>query len=215
MLEPSNSGERRIVTMEPGLQEAVTLLSARLVELHVVSKQYRQLYADAETVEILNRTAGLFFKIVQEELWDSMLLGVCRLLDPAQQGRGGKDKNLTLYSLPPLIADPTLRDAVKDACDAAAKLADFAKTHRDKRIAHHDHGYATSPALFEASGVSRQDVENTLKALRTVLQLVESHYNDTDVQYDPVLIHGADRLVVMLKRLERLHRQAIEASNNP
>jgi len=198
--------------MGQDLQDAVKILGAQLVELHVVWQQYRDLYADAGTIEVLNRTAGLFFKIVQDELWDSMLLGICRMLDPAEQGRGkGLRTNLTLYSLPPLIDDAALKEAVTTACEDAKNLAEFAKNHRDKRIAHQDHGYATNRQSVELGGISRRDVENTLEALRKVLRLVEAHYNDADVRYDiNVLVSGADRLVVALRRLERLERKAIE-----
>lgn len=210
MLQSTDGLTPRIIPMEPGLQDAVKILSAQLIELHVVWQQYRELYADAGTIEVLNRTSGMFFKIVQDELWDSMLLGVCRLLDP-DRGRGGRDKNLTLYSLPPLIADQELQVEVATACDAAAVLAKFAKSHRDKRIAHQDHGYASNPALFEMKGVSRLQVEEMLAALRHVLQLVEAHYNDADVRYDKVVVwSGASRLITALKRLERLEKKAIE-----
>ena len=215
MTESGDGLERRILPMEEGLQDAMKVLGAQLVELHVVWRQYRELYADGDTIEVLNRTAGLFFKIVQDELWDSMLLGICRMLDPAEQGWGTKLRtNLTLYSLPPLITDLVLREKVTEACVSASKLAAFAKNHRDKRIAHQDHGYAMNPALFEMSGVSRQDVENTLEALRKVLRLIEAHYNDADVLYEKVvLVSGADRLIVALKRMERMEKKAIEGDS--
>lgn len=198
--------------MGQDLQDAVKILGAQLVELHVVWQQYRDLYADAGTIEVLNRTAGLFFKIIQDELWDSILLGMCRLLDPAEQGREPfRRYNLTLNSLGPLITDVALRAEVEEACKQAVSFARFAKNHRDKRIAHQDHGYATSRQSVELGGISRQDVENTLEALRKVLRLVESHYNDADVRYEKaVLVSGADRLVMALKRLERLERKANE-----
>lgn len=43
-------------------------LHRKLVELHVLWQQYRQLFGDdPDTVHLLNRTSGLFFKIVQDE----------------------------------------------------------------------------------------------------------------------------------------------------
>ncbi|QIH95689.1 hypothetical protein [Curtobacterium flaccumfaciens] len=37
---------------------------------HMVWQQYRQLFgSNKETVVLLNRTASLFFKIVQDEIW--------------------------------------------------------------------------------------------------------------------------------------------------
>ncbi len=62
-------------------------LYRKLVELHILWQQYRQLFGDdTGTVHLLNRTAGLFFKIVQDELWDSVLLGVSRMTDPQATG---------------------------------------------------------------------------------------------------------------------------------
>jgi hypothetical protein len=205
VLESSDNGEQRIVPMEPGLHEAVAILHTQLFELHVVWAQYRQLYADAGTVEVLNRTSGLFFKIVQDKLWDSVLLGICRMLDPAF-GRGGRDKNLTLYSLLLLINDVALKSEFEQACNNAVISAKFAKDHRDKRIAHQDHGYATNPALVEASAGSRQDVETALFAIRGIMQLVQRHYNDADVLYDNTrgFISGAEKLVAALRQLEQL-----------
>lgn len=126
------------------------------------------------------------------------------LLDP-DTSRGGKDKNLTLRSLPPLITNPELKAQVQQACDDAFSSAEFAQAHRNKRIGHQDHHYAKNPELFEASPVSRQNVNQILGKLRAVLRFIDNYYNNTDVLYDRiVLVSGADRLVVKLKRLEKL-----------
>ncbi|MCL6484900.1 hypothetical protein [Janthinobacterium lividum] len=200
----TGSIEPHIVQMEPGVKESATILSAQLIDLHIIWTQYCQLYEDAGSVEVLNRSAGLFFKIVQDVLWDRVLLGICRFIDPAE-AKGGKNKNLTLRSLAPLIADIELKGKVQDACNAALSSAEFALNHRNKRIAHQDHYYATAPELFEMSPVSRRSVEEMLENLRAVMRLIDSHYNDTDVLYDKtVLVSGADRVVVKLKKLEKL-----------
>lgn len=191
--------EQQLPAMEPGVSEAVTILSAQLVELHVIWDQFFALYADASTVAVLNRNSGLFFKIVQDVLWDRVLLGICRLLDPDVKGR---DKNLTLRSLPPLITDVEFKAKVQQACDDASLTAKFALDHRNKRIAHQDHQYTTNPELFEMKPVSRQSIDQMLESLRAVMRLIDNHYSDKDVLYDKtVLISGADRLVLKLRRL--------------
>lgn len=87
------------------------------MELHVLWQQYRQLFGDdPDTVHLLNRTSGLFFKIVQDELWDSVLLGVSRMTDPPATG---KKRNLTIQSLLPLISDTEVQGEVGDLCDKA------------------------------------------------------------------------------------------------
>jgi len=202
----ANDGPR-IIPMEAGLEVAVSILSKQLIELHVIWKQYRQLYSDSETIALLNRTAGLFFKIAQDGLWENVLLGICRLLDPVKQG---KNINLTFHSLPALISDEGLRVRVTKACADADSAASYASNYRNKWLAHQDHDYATNEATLEKSGVSRQQVENMLAALRDVMQLIDGHYNDADVRYDVATFTGADRLIAGLRRLERLTKAAVE-----
>ncbi|WP_419789740.1 MULTISPECIES: AbiU2 domain-containing protein [Pseudomonas] len=50
-----------------------------------------------------------FFMMVQDSLWDSALLGICRLADPPQMS--GK-QNLSIQALPPLITNERARQQV-------------------------------------------------------------------------------------------------------
>ena len=185
-------------------------LYRKLVELHVLWQQYRQLFGDdADTVHLLNRTSGLFFKIVQDELWDSVLLGVSRMTDPSATGR---NKNLTIQSLPPLIVDSTLQSELYELCDKAVSAAEFAREHRNKRIAHQDHDYLSNRSSNPLGGISRTLVEEMLATLRVVLNRLDSHFRDTTVMYqDFVDDSGARLLVHKLKKLERLQAAAANA----
>ena len=178
-------------------------LYRKLVELHIIWQQYRQLFGDdTETVHLLNRTAGLFFKIVQDELWDSVLLGVSRMTDPPATG---KNKNLTIQSLPPLITDLALRTEVQSLCDKAFKSADFAREHRNKRIAHQDYNYLSNRDSAPLSGISRALVEQMLTALRAVLNRIDLHFRESIVMYEDFVDESGARLLVQkLRKLERL-----------
>jgi hypothetical protein len=178
-------------------------LYRELVELHIVWQQYRQLFGmDSETVQLLNRTSGLFFKIVQDELWDSVLLGISRMTDPPMTG--GR-KNLTIQSLPAMIPDPLLRGEIEDLSKAAVTEAAFAREHRNRRIAHQDHGYLTDRASNALNGVSRARVESMLASLRNVMNRLDLHYRDTTVIYDDFIDDSGARLLVSrLRKLERL-----------
>ncbi|MFC5577518.1 hypothetical protein ACFPOA_05735 [Lysobacter niabensis] len=185
-------------------------LYRKLVELHILWQQYRQLFGDnPDTVHLLNRTSGLFFKIVQDKLWDSVLLGVSRMTDPPATGR---NKNLTIQSLPPLIADSDLRDEVQELCDKALAAAEFAREHRNKRIAHQDHNYLSNRSSNPLSGISRTLVEEMLTALRTVLNRLDRHFRDSTVMYEDFVDESGARLLVhKLKKLEQLQGAAASA----
>ena len=174
-------------------------LHHKLIELHVLWQQYCNLFGqDDATVELLNRTAGLFFKVVQDELWDSVLLGISRMLDPPMtSGR----KNLTLRSLPEMVDGTALRDELRTLLETASKAAEFAKEHRNKRIAHQDHGYLTNRNANALSGISRAKVNEMLEALRAVANRVHLHFFDSTVMYQTFIeTTGAELLVRKLRR---------------
>jgi len=189
-------------SMGDELGNSAFLLFKKLVELHIIWQQYRQLYgSDPEVIHLLNRTAGLFFKIVQDELWDSVLLGISRLTDPPATG---KKKNLTIQSLPPLIGDPKFRAELQSLCDFAVLKTEFARDHRNKRIAHQDHGYTTDRSLNPLTGVSRECVEAMLSSLRQVMNHLDGHFRDSTVMYERFVDQsGARVLISKLKQLER------------
>src|SRR5690606_30228536 len=178
-------------------------LYRKLVELHVLWQQYRQLFGDdPATVHLLTRTSGLFFKIVQDELWDSVLLGVSRMTDPPTTG---KKKNLTIQSLPPMISDTKLQGEVQELCDKALVAAEFAREHRNKRIAHQDHDYLSNRNSDPLSGISRTLVEEMLAALRAVMNRLDLHFRDSTVMYEDFVDESGARLLVhKLRKLERL-----------
>lgn len=189
--------------MGKDLGAAVWKLHRRLIDLHIIWQQYRQLFGtDSDTVALLNRTAGLLFKVMQDQLWDSVLLAISRMTDPAEMG---KKKNLTIHSLVDLIPDIALRGEIELLCAATVAEAEFAREHRNKRIAHQDHNYAYDPAANPLNPISRERVEAMLKALRAVLNRLNSHYMDTTVMYEDFIDEsGARVLIHKLRKLERL-----------
>lgn len=183
-------------------------LDRKLIELHILWQQYLQLFDTAETVHLLNRNAGLFFKIVQDELWDSVLLGISRMTDPpVSKGK----KNLTLLLLPSLLKEPALRFEIQDLCDKAVRETMFAREHRNKRIAHQDHDYLKNPNANPLSGISRKHIESMLASLRIVLNRLNQHFRDSTMMYEVFVDQsGARVLVNKLQKLERF--QTPEAS---
>jgi hypothetical protein len=85
-----------------------TLFSALWQEvamLHVRWREYVALFGTKpERIDLLNREAPHFFRMLQDELWESTLLSLARLTDPSNS-QGNRDRsNLTINALPALIA---------------------------------------------------------------------------------------------------------------
>lgn len=190
-------------------------LCRKLVELHVVWQQYLQLYGDGpETMHLLNRTSGLFFKIVENELWDSVLLGISRMTD---RPTTGSNRNLTILSLPAMIhGNHALRIELDGLCNKAVASAKFARNHRNKRIAHQDHNYLVNPSANPLNEINKTLVEDMLAALRDVLNRLDDHFRGTTSMYERFADRSGARLLIhKLKRLERLQEFSASASQQP
>ena len=175
-------------------------LHKEVVWLHAIWQEYRTIYGTSpEQLKIANRAAGFFFKIVQDELWDSVLLRIARITDsPRSAGRA----NLTVQALPGLIVDADLRLQLEELIQLSLDKAEFAREHRHKRLAHRDLLHATD-ASSTLSGISRRYIEEALEALRNVMNKVDAHYRDSAVMYQKFITNtGAERLLHVLRRAE-------------
>lgn len=186
--------------MGPELGRVFYALYNEVVWLHAIWQEYRVLYGTSEEqLQVVNRAAGFFFKIVQDELWDSVLLRIAKLTDPPESM--GKT-NLTVRALPPLLKDVALSNELSALAEICVQKAAFAREHRNKRIAHRDLLHATDPAV-SLGGVSRRNVEEMLESLRNVMNRMDAHYREMTVMYqDFVSTGGAQRLLYVLRRAE-------------
>lgn len=195
------AAEQAKLAMGEALATPYVALNRNLIELHIVWLQYRQLFgSSSDTIELLNKTAGLFFMVVQDQLWDSVLLGIARLTDNAKTF--GKS-NLTIWSLPPLIDDIDLRQKVSSLCEQARDCAAFARNHRNKRIAHSDYSYEIDRAATALDPISRAAIKEMLDALEKVLNCIRNSYLKSCMHYASFVDKtGATSLLYRLKELE-------------
>src|SRR5471030_2611929 len=87
-----------VARLGPALGPVYHALWNDVAWLQVKWREYREMFGSTPArIELLNSAAGLFFRIVQDTLWDDTLLHLCRLTDPPQSvGRA----NLTVRALP-------------------------------------------------------------------------------------------------------------------
>ncbi len=134
-----------------------------------------------ERIELLNEAAGAFFWVVQDTLWEDVLLRIARLTDPPQSVR--KD-NLTLARLPALIAAPIGAEVERLFLECAAKSA-FARDWRNRRIAHSDLALALEQqSATPLAAASRKHVNDALAAFVALLNAVQVHYLRSEAMYE-------------------------------
>jgi len=170
-----------------------------VVWLHAKWQEYRKLYGTKpERIDILNKSAPFFFRILQEILWKDTLLHISRLTDPIKSC--GKS-NLCLGQLEQVVPDETLRREIDNLITMSEKKAKFAHKWRNRQIAHHDLKLALERKVEPLPPVSRQDVEIVLEAIRNVMNRVEQHYRKSTNLYEPFIHSGdADTLLYYLRQ---------------
>jgi hypothetical protein len=136
--------------------------------------EYVELFGtDVERIELLNRAAPNFFGIIQDVLFQDIMLHVARLTDRVESA--GK-KNLTVRELPILVR-PEIRGAIERLLEEAKSRTEFCRQWRNRQIAHNDRALALEDKHAEPlPGASRQKLREALAALANVLNAVSEPY---------------------------------------
>jgi len=172
-----------------------------LAWLHVKWAEYHELFGtSAARIDLLNSAAGLFFRILQDTLWEDALLHLCRLTDPAEmRGRRGR-RNLTIQALPALCDDSALKAEVARLVTEATAKVSFARDWRNRRIGHRDLGVALGSTSRPLAAGSRADVSEALAAIHRVINHIhESLLNSTLADEVITPATGAEALLYVIR----------------
>ncbi len=213
MAEKKSSGERRdehFRVLGPQLGPLYSSLYDEVTWLHAKWQQYRQLYATPETVELLNQIAGFFFRVVQDVLWEDILLHIARLIDQPTTKRG--KKNLTLLQLAPAIDDSKLAREVRTLVKRVKQESAFAVDWRKRHLAHRDLALALNESGEEPLlGASRQRIKGALSAIGDVLNKIEGHFWNSEIAFDHIITQSdAETLIYFLRLAARADNQRLE-----
>lgn len=159
--------------------------------------EYIALFGSGQSrVDLMNVAAPFFFKCIQRVLWEDTILHIARLTDGA---RTGKKQNLTICLLPELIDDPELKTNVETSISRMSEVTNFCRDWRNRRIAHKDLELALSNDISGLERVDRIAMNNALKSLGTVLDIVSLHFLNSTTSFNIALsTDGAQRLLHVL-----------------
>ncbi len=150
--------------------------------------EFERLYGKVEHIALLNRIGGAFFADVQRILWDDLLLCVTRLTDPPETARAA---NLTIQRLPEFCGPVKLPiKELEEQLNAAVKAAEFARSHRNKRISHKDLYYVIS--RNELPTTTLEHIRKALDAVHAVLQTVNLKYRQKSLSERVTIVEGVD-----------------------
>lgn len=159
--------------------------------------EYVELFGTKSSrIELLNRAAGHFFKVVQNSLWEDSILNIARLTD--RPGSGSKE-NLTIQKLPGVITDEKTKGHVTRLIEMAIENASFCRDWRNRHIAHKDFNLALKTGAEPLKPASRAKVKQALVSLSDVLNAVSSCYMGSTTCFEVITTSdGAVSLLYVL-----------------
>ena len=184
-----------------GINEIYEELKTEITWLHGRWIVYRQLFGTSEKrIDLLNECASSFFYILQDVLIGEIQVSLSKLTDPART-RGFE--NLSIELLQTRIeadGETTLARQTRESLDALHIQCEPFRIWRNKHLAHLDLTTAMRSSPNPLPGISREMIENALQLLRTYMNQIEQHYNDSEYGYEHFMMQSdGDALVAVLR----------------
>jgi hypothetical protein len=185
MAQSKNADESKqeyVQLMGESLGKVFHALWQEVAWLYTKWAEYAALYGTKPSrIELMNRSAPRFFKIVQDSLWEETLMHIARLTDPPKTA--GKE-NLSIQRILLLEPDAVLKQTLEEKIETAKNKSEFCRDWRNRRIAHLDLQLAIEDGIKPLQPASRKAVKDALSAIVDVLNTVTLHYNDSTTLFD-------------------------------
>jgi len=133
-----------------------------------------------DRTELLNKTAPIFFRAVQDLLFEATVLRIARLTDPPKSV--GKS-NLTIQQLPDLV-DTAIKDELTRLIEETKAAAGFCRDRRNRSIAHRDLQLALKKNADPLPDATIAKVKNAIVALAAVLNFLTQHYLNSTTLFE-------------------------------
>ena len=163
-----------VAAMGERLGEQFHALWLDVTWLHIKWSQFVEIFgATPERIDLLNRAAPSFFRIVEDIFWQDIMLHLTRLTDPAKSL--GKE-NLSIIGLADLISDAETSESVRTFVKIAKDRTKFCRDWRNRHIAHRDLSLALREDASPLESASRDDVGEALASISNVMYTVRRAY---------------------------------------
>jgi hypothetical protein len=179
-------------------------LDNEVIWIHAKWKVYRQIFAgDKDQIDILNRTAPFFFRVIQQSMFEDLVLALARLTDPPETyGKSNRSLSQFVRQLDASTHEGLISELLVDLSEIEERFEVF-KAWRNKRIAHSDLSISLKVSENPLPGISRAKIEEGLDSLRKFMNRVHSHLDDSHTAYEHFsTVTGGERLLQLLLKGE-------------
>lgn len=189
--------------MSPEMAQLWVVLHDETVEVHAQWNTFEDLFMGSQgQLDLMNRSAAVFFMVVQNSLARNIQLTICKLADPAVQLN---KQNASAEQLleQALGMCPGLEPSLRPVCEKYITASEPLRPVRNKVIAHFD--------LHTATGVAEPPAEMTIGKVRAALEAlgdfmnaVGRHFGEAETNYGAFATHnqGSSALLARLRIAE-------------
>ncbi|HKT32773.1 MAG TPA: hypothetical protein VJS89_09850 [Gammaproteobacteria bacterium] len=182
ILTAEEARAKHITAMGDDLGRLYSALWQEIVWLHRKWTEYVVLFGTKESrIELLNNAAPQFARMVQDSLWEDVLLHMARLTDPPKSA--GKS-NLSIQALLPLIDHTETKTTVQSQIARALAASEFCRDWRNRHLAHRDLHLALKLGAEPLKSGSRLNVTEALKSFATILNTISARYLESTTFFD-------------------------------
>lgn len=185
--------------------------------LHNEWDEYLQLFGTKESrIRLMNDAAPRFFRMIQDELVDAIVLRIARLTDPPKSI--GKS-NLTIRQLPTQIKDQSFSNQVLNLVKAAVAAAGACRARRHRRIAHNALDLSLGVQTDPLPDLTRENITAAIVSLAEVVNAVSFHYVNSTTKFGLGNTSGGARALIRIleegvqKKSERITEMKRNAKN--
>jgi hypothetical protein len=191
---PQEAKDRYIAKMGPKPGTQFNELWRDVATVHTKWLEYLHLYDTKESLDLLNRAAPRFFRMIQDIMWNDIVLHVARLTD--------KTKGvLSVWHLPKLVNNVNVKGNVEDLVKEAVDKSKFCTEWRHNYIAHRNLELATDPKATQLDPGDKKQLDDALDSITAILNAVSAHYHLDPEKTDFRLQHHIDGAEVLLSVL--------------
>jgi hypothetical protein len=173
--------------ISPKLKDIFNQLSHQVTNLSWKWQTFNMLFGDsAEKVDLLNKTAGNFFHLVQLMLQNDFLLILSRITDPSKLGG---QENLVINSLLENLNEdehPKFYNEFKIEIERVKNLCKPFKIYRNKTIAHNDLFVKLKYEKEPLPGIPIDNIKKAIEALQNTMNIFSAYFFDSTTYYDEV-----------------------------
>lgn len=164
--------------------------------LYTKWEEYVELFGKTPSrIDLLNQSAPIFSRIVQDSLWESVILHIMRLTD---RPKYSDNNNLSIQCLS-ILVDEEIKETISKQIASAKEKTRICRDWRDKHIAHRDLKLAMGEQAEPLKPVSHEMVRHALESIAKVLNTISEYYMKSEIVFDPINEQGgAESLLYVL-----------------